>query len=147
MPTYCLAAVVSLLREYISSAIYPTHIDWFEMLFSSFLLSPEGQEYDVTDEAGRWARGVRKIPLQIRRYYSTPEGQKALALTIQKRYLPYVMDIGRLTQRMDCLIRSDTTLAMAIHEHMGRMYPCDGVEAYANYLAQAVYHAMDRLPG
>ena len=147
MATYCLAAVDSLLREYISSAIFPTHVDWYDMLFSAFLISPEGQEYDVADEAGRWARGVRKIPVRIRRYYSAPEGQAALAHTIQHRYIPYVMDIGRLTQRIDHLIRADATLGMAIQEHMGRLYPCDGGEAYATYIAQAVYHAMDRLPG
>ena len=147
LATYCLAAVDSLLREYIPSAIYPTHVDWYEMLFTSFVLSEEGKDYDIACDAGRWARGIRKIPVHIRRYYSNPEGQAALTRTIRQRYIPYVMDIARLTQRIDYLIRSDTTLSMAIHEHMGRIYPCDGVEAYATYIAQVVYHAMDRLPG
>lgn len=146
MATYCLAAVDSVMREYISSAVYPTNADWYKMLWQAYLISAHGETYDVTDEAGRWARGDRKIPVHIRRYYSSQEGQRALAQTIRQRYIPYAMDIGRLTQRLDDLIKSDATLSVAIREHMGHLYPCHGDDAYAVYIAQAVYHAMDRLP-
>lgn len=46
----------------------------------------------------------------------------------------------------DDLIKSDATLSLAIREYMGHMYPCHGDDAYAMYIAQAVYHAIDCLP-
>lgn len=146
MTIYCLAAVDRLLREYIASSIYPTHVEWYDMLLSSYLLSPEGRDYDVVSEAGRWARGIRKIPVQIRRYYATRDGQTALADTIRQRYIPYVMDLRRLAQRMDEMIGADTTLSTAIREHLNGLYPCDGPDGYSIYIAQALICAMDRLP-
>lgn len=147
MSIYCLASVHALVREYIPMSVYHTYTDWYATLLSAYLESADGKHDDILCDASRWAQGSRKIPLRVQQYYATAEGQALLAQTIREWYMPYIIDVARLTQRLDQLVRADDTLGRAIGEYLGRLYPCHTQQDYADYIAAVMYYAMDRLPG
>ena len=147
MSVYCLASVHALVREYIPICIYHTYIEWYFTLLSAYLESPDGKHDDILGDASRWAQGSRKIPLRVQQFYATKEGQALLAKTVHEWYMPYIIDVARLAQRLDQLVRSDDTLGQAISEYLARLYPCHTQQDYADYIAAVMYYAMDRLPG
>lgn len=147
MATYCLAGVHTLVREYIPICMYHTCTDWFCTLLSAYLESPDGKHDDILCDASRWAQGSRKMPLRVQQWYATAEGQALLAQTIREWYMPYIIDVARLSQRLDQMVRSDDTLGRGIGEYLARLYPCHTQQDYADYIAAVMYYAMDRLPG
>lgn len=147
MSIYCLASVHALVREYIPMSVYHTSTEWYQTLLSAYLESSIGKHDDILVDASRWAQGSRKIPLRVLQYYATAEGRMLLAQTVLEWYMPYIIDVARLAQRLDQLVRADDILGRAISEYLGRLYPCHTQQDYAGYIAAVLYYAMDRLPG
>lgn len=147
MSIYCLAGVHTLVREYIPMSVYHTCTEWYATLLSAYMESPDGKHDDILGDASRWAQGSRKIPLRVQQWYATADGQALLTQTIREWYMPYIIDVARLAQRMDQMVRSDDTLGRAISEYLTRQYPCHTQQDYADYIAAVMYYAMGRLPG
>lgn len=102
------SSVMGIVRSYISEDCGLSQIDILYELFSSFLESPEAEEYDFDNGlVCRWMNGQAKISPQIVRFYMGLFRKNKLTADIEKRILPLLYDSGKVTAPRNCALIYD----------------------------------------
>ncbi len=139
------SSVMGIVRSYISEDCGLSQIDILYELFSSFLESPEAEEYDFDNGlVCRWMNGQAKISPQIVRFYMGLFRKNKLTADIEKRILPLLYDSGMAEEKLYALVTQDTTISERKKRELLHRWPCRNEAAEASFLSGILLFAMER---
>ncbi len=132
------SAVMGVLRKHVNEDLCPNQTELVDMLFDSFISSPEAADF-VFDpgQVCRWIKGQKKLSPQISSFYLKPANQKKLRRTVEQEIIPMMADSSMAVQELYDLLQQDQEISDRMREQLSKPEEAD-------FLTEILLFAMKR---